>query len=133
MRRQQIKNTEWWILACALILSAIGLLALYSVSYNTEFSELKRQAVWLGISVVLMVIIIFIDYEVIAKISAIWYVLFGLLLVAVLFTKPIDGASRWFDMGAFTLQPAEFAKIFVVLFMAYVISKIQEKRYTENK
>lgn len=44
----------------------------------------------------------------------------------VLFTEPVDGASRWFDIGIFTFQPAEFAKIFVIIFMAYVISKIQE-------
>lgn len=124
--RRQLKNMEWWVLACALILSAIGLLALYSVSYSTEFSELKRQAIWLGLSLVVMLIVILIDYEVIAKVSPIWYIFVCLLLLGVLFTEPVDGASRWFDIGIFTFQPAEFAKIFVIIFMAYVISKIQE-------
>lgn len=126
MRRHQLKNIEWWILICALLLCVIGLVALYSVSYNNEFSELKRQITWVAISFVIMVFVVLIDYEVIARVSPIWYVFFCALLLGVLFTSPVDGASRWFDLGPFTFQPAEFAKVFVILFLAYVISKIQE-------
>lgn len=126
MRRQELKNIEWTILICAIVLAGIGLVALYSVSYNSDFSELKKQAIWLGISLVAMSIVIFIDYEVIAKVSPIWYVLFCVLLVGVLFTVPIDGASRWFNLGSFTFQPAEFSKVFVILCTAYVMSRIQE-------
>lgn len=126
MRRQELKNIEWSILICAIVLAGIGLLALYSVSYNTGFSELKKQSIWLGISIVAMIISIIINYEVIAKVSPIWYVFFCVLLFGVLFTVPIDGASRWFNLGAFTFQPAEFSKVFVILFIAYVMSKIQE-------
>lgn len=126
MRRQELKNIEWTILICAIILAGIGLVALYSVSYNSDFSELKKQVIWLGISLVAMIIVIFIDYEVIAKVSPIWYVLFCILLVGVLFTVPIDGASRWFNLGSFTFQPAEFSKVFVILCTAYVMSRIQE-------
>lgn len=49
------------------------------------------------------------------------------MLVAVLFTKSVNGARSWFDIGAFSFQPAEFAKVFVILFMAFAISKIQER------
>ena len=48
-----------------------------------------------------------------------------------LFTKPINGATSWFNIGAFSFQPSEFAKIAVVLFLTFVISKIQE-RYAED-
>ena len=126
MRRQELKNIEWTVLICALVLTGIGLLALYSVSFNTEFSELKKQAIWFGISVVAMLVVIIIDYEIIAKVSPIWYGFFCVLLVGVLFTVPVDGASRWFNLGSFTFQPAEFSKIFVILFTAFVMSKIQE-------
>ena len=126
MRRQELKNMEWTIIICAIILSGIGLLALYSVSYNTGFSELKKQAIWLGISFVAMFIVVLIDYDVIAKVSPIWYVFFCVLLFGVLFTVPVDGANRWFNLGSFTFQPAEFSKVFVILFTAYVMSKIQE-------
>lgn len=53
------------------------------------------------------------------------------MLIAVLFTKPINGASSWFDLKVFTFQPAEFAKICVILLMATVICRIQEKDQNE--
>lgn len=68
-----------------------------------------------------------IDYELIVKMSPIFYGAFILLLVAVLFTKPVNGATSWFDIGFFSLQPGEFAKVAVVLFITYVITKIQAK------
>ena len=126
MRKQQLKNTEWAILICAVALTAIGLLALYSVSYNTEFSELKKQAIWLGISFVALVVVVIIDYEVIAKVSPLWYVFCCILLVGVLFTTPVNGAKSWFNLGSFTFQPSEFTKIFLILTISYAISKIQE-------
>ena len=127
MRRQQLKNMEWPILICAIVLTAIGFLALYSVSFNTEFAELKKQGIWLAISLIAMFIVIIIDYETIAKVSPIWYVFFCILLVGVLFTTPIDGASRWFNLGPFAFQPAEFMKIFLIIFIAFVMSRIQDR------
>lgn len=47
------------------------------------------------------------------------------MLIAVLFTKPINGATSWFDIGSFSFQPGEFAKVFVILFLAYIITKVQ--------
>ena len=74
-----------------------------------------------------MIIVMMIDYETLVKISPILYGIFILLLIAVLFTTPINGASSWFDIGAFSLQPGEFAKVFVILFLAFAINKIQER------
>lgn len=74
-----------------------------------------------------MILVICIDYEVIAKISPIFYGIFLILLVGVLFTESVNGASSWFDIGGFSLQPSEFAKIFVILTFSSVIVKVQER------
>ena len=50
-----------------------------------------------------------------------------MLLIGVLFTPEINGATSWFDIGFFSFQPGEFAKIFVILFLAMAITKIQER------
>ena len=68
-----------------------------------------------------------IDYETLTKISPIFYGGFIVLLVAVLFTTPVNGATSWFDIGFFSFQPGEFAKVFVILFLAYAITKIQQR------
>ena len=42
-----------------------------------------------------------------------------------LFTEPVNGATSWFNLGPFSIQPSEFAKIFVIIMFAFVITKIQ--------
>ena len=79
------------------------------------------------ISIIIGIAIMIINYETMIKMSPIFYGAFILLLVAVLFTKPVNGASSWFDIGFFSFQPGEFAKIFVILFLAYAITKIQAR------
>ena len=122
---------EWGLLIVAIILSAIGLVALFSATQETEYDEFKKQIIWVIVSIVAMIITMCIDYELLVKISPVCYGVIIILLIGVLFTKPINGATSWFDIGAFSFQPGEFAKIFVILFLAFVISKIQS-RYKED-
>ena len=122
---------EWGLLVVAIILAIIGLVALFSATQETEYDEFKKQITWLSISLVVMVGIMFIDYETLVKISPILYGIFIVLLIAVLFTKPINGASSWFNIGAFSFQPGEFAKVFVILFLTWTICKLQG-RYKEE-
>ena len=74
-----------------------------------------------------MIVIMLIDYKILIKLSPILYGIAILSVIAVLFTKPISGARSWFVIGndLFSFQPAETAKVFVILFLAYVISTIQ--------
>lgn len=131
MRKRELKNVEWGLLVVALILSAIGLVALFSATQESGYDEFKKQIIWLGVSLVIMVIVMLINYETLERLSPIFYGIFIILLIAVLFTKPINGATSWFDIGSFSFQPSEFAKIVVVLFLSFIISKIQEK-YADN-
>lgn len=131
MNRKFLKNIEWSILICVIILITIGCIALYSATQSTEHDELIKQLIWLGISIPIMIIVISIDYDLIIKVSPIAYGVMLILLIAVLFTEPINGATSWFIIGSFSLQPAEFTKIFVILTLALVISKIQEKEKSE--
>lgn len=126
MKRKILKNIEWGILICTIILVAIGLIALTSATQNSNYEELQRQIIWLVVSIPVMIIIIFIDYELIAKISPILYGIIIVLLIAVLFTEPINGATSWFNIGPVSFQPAEFAKIICILMLALVITKIQK-------
>ena len=123
MKKNVLKNIEWGILVCTILLIAIGLVALFSATQNSDYEELKKQILWLVISVPVMIAVILLDYDFFAKISPVLYGVSLILLIAVLFTSPINGATSWFSIGPFTFQPSEFAKIAIVLFTADVIVK----------
>ena len=73
MRKNIFKNIEWSVLTCAIILCTIGLFALYSASLSADLDEFKKQITWLIISVIIMIIIFCIDYEILVKISPVLY------------------------------------------------------------
>lgn len=127
MRKRELKNMEWGLPIVAVILSIIGLIALFSATQETGYDEFKKQIIWIIVSIIAMIIVMCIDYEILTKISPFFYGLFIILLIGVLFTTPINGASSWFNIGFFSFQPGEFDKIFVILFLAYIISKIQTR------
>ena len=132
MNKKMLKNTEWGILICCLILLCIGLVALFSATQDTEHEEFQKQILWALISIPIMIIIIFIDYNLIAKISPVLYGLALIALIAVLFTEPINGASSWFRVSeTLRIQPSEFAKIILIIFLAYIIVKLQNRDKTE--
>ena len=131
MRKRELKNMEWGLVVVAIILSIIGLVALFSATQETEYDEFKKQIIWFIVSLIIMVIVMIINYETLVKLSPIFYGIFIILLIGVLFTEPVNGATSWFNIGFFSFQPSEFAKIVVILFLAFAISKIQE-RYVED-
>lgn len=127
MKKKILRNIEWGILVVTILLIAIGLIALFSSTQNSDYEEFRKQIMWLVISIPIIIIVISIDYDFLAKISPIIYGLSLILLVGVLFTQPINGATSWFSIGPFTLQPSEFAKIAIVLFLSSMIVKLQRK------
>jgi rod shape determining protein RodA len=127
MRKKIFKNIEWGILICVVLLIIIGLVALFSATQSSDYEELKKQIMWLCISIPFFIIAVLVDYETIAKVAPIFYGIFLVLLIAVLFTTPVNGATSWFSIGSFSLQPSEFAKIFVILVFSSVVTKIQER------
>lgn len=131
MRKRELKNIEWIIMVIAIILCLIGLIALFSATQEANHDEFNKQCIWLIISLVIVAIVTIIDYEFMAKASPFLYGGFIILLIAVLFTKPVNGARSWFDIGFFSFQPGEFAKVFVILFLALAINNIQQRGKNE--
>ena len=132
MNKKNLKNMEWGILICSLILLCIGIVALFSATHESTGQEFQKQIIWTAISIPIMIIIIFIDYNQIARISPIFYGISLIALVAVLFTEPINGARSWFKISeTITIQPSEFAKIILIIFLSYIIVNLQKNDKTE--
>ena len=126
MNKKKLKNTEWKILIYVSLLLIIGLIALYSATTSTEFAEFKKQIIWIIIGIPLLFMMMSIDYKILARFSVVFYIISLILLLFVLFTSKVNGASSWFNIGGFSLQPAEFAKITVILFLANIMSKMRK-------
>lgn len=125
MNKKKLKSTEWKILIYVALLLIIGLVALYSASTSTEFAEFKKQIMWIIISVPILLFMMIVDYKILARFSIFLYGISIILLILVLLTESINGARSWFNIGGFSLQPGEIAKIAVILFLANTISKMR--------
>ena len=126
MKNKILKNMEWSVLICVLILIAIGCVELYSVTGSSDYAELKKQLLWFAISIPIVATVISIDYNIISKISKALYVIMLVLLVGVLFTNSINGATSWYNIGPFSFQPSEFAKICVIISLSKILVQIQK-------
>lgn len=109
------------------ILSAFGLLMIYSTtSYADSISHtgnsyytVTKQAVYLVIALLVMAAVSRIDYHVWLKYARVLYVAAVILGIAVLFLgKEVNGQKRWFSLGPVSFQPAEFAKLALIISMA---------------
>lgn len=127
MRKKLLKNMDWGVLVCVLLLLGVGLVALFSTTQNTNHGEFVKQLQWFAVCVPIFILVIVIDYDKILKIAPVFYGASIFLLILVLFTKPINGASSWFSIGGFSFQPSELGKIATILFMAYALNLLQAK------
>ena len=101
------------------ILVAFGLVMLYSASYGKAGMKFfSNQLIWVGLGLAGAATVFVIGYRRMAEMSLIWIILSFLALVSCLFFKPINGAHRWIQLGSFSIQPSEFAKVAVALFTA---------------
>lgn len=126
MGKKLLKNTEWTILIVSVILTIIGLVALFSATQSTEYEEFRKQVQWVIISIPFLVLASLIDYNVIVRFSTLAYIVLIGLLIGVLFTAPISGARSWYKFGeSITFQPSEIGKIITILFLAFLINKMQ--------
>ncbi len=126
MKKKLLKNTEWTVLIVSLLLFVIGLVALFSATQSTQYGEFKKQIQWFLVSIPFLVLAYWIDYNLIARFSTVIYLVMMGLLVGVLFTEPINGARSWYQFGdSASIQPSELAKVVVVLFISFLINKLQ--------
>lgn len=105
-----------------LTLIIIGLMAIYSstVNHPTAGGNFEKQLSWTFISIFVFFIIYFLPQQSFRFASILSYALSIFFLIVVLIMgKTVYGAKSWLAIGPIGFQPSEFAKIGVILFMAY--------------
>jgi cell division protein FtsW len=128
---------DYWIVVLTLIIISIGLILLASASmgisdklFHNPFHFLFRQSVYAIIGVIFGFFIIRLPLSWWEKISIYLLFIVTILLFLVLIPgvgKAVNGSTRWFGLGAFTIQPSEFAKVAVVLYIADYLTRRQDE------
>ncbi len=123
-----------WILVLTTLLSAFGLLAIYSASnyiaktqYNDAFYFVKKQLIGFVLGFVAMLVCAKFDYGRLKGKKARWIaLLLPMVLLALVFVPGVGktsyGATRWIGIGSITIQPSELAKYGFVIFSAAYMS-----------
>lgn len=116
------------IVIIGLIIATMGILAIYSSTYQKETKGwqaiYQRQILWIIIGLVFFVTLSSMDY---CRFEDVAYFLYGLALVFLLLVFVLGvirlGAQRWLKFGWFNFQPSELAKLATVIFMAKYFSR----------
>ena len=125
---------DWWLLAITFVLLSIGLMMVYSASaivadknQQDAYYFFKRQVLFAGIGTIVLVTVATIPRQILYKL--IYPALFIVFLMLIITLSPlgvtVNGAKRWIDLGIFRLQAMEFAKISLVLYLAYFMGTKQ--------
>jgi len=122
------KNFDWIILAAVILLMIFGLLEIYSVALgrgSLDLLNFKKQIFFIGFGLIMLFIFSFIDSYFLKSLSYYWYILAVVILIAVLiFGETIRGTKGWFSIFDFGIQPVEFVKIILILFLANFFSNL---------
>ena len=116
---QKIKELDYILLFCILLLGLISLATMYSTDGGKVLFHTKSHFVKLIIFILMMLVISFINIKFWFLTGYFFYViLVGLLIWTYLFGIKSSGSQRWMDLYFINLQPSELMKIFIILCLA---------------
>jgi cell division protein FtsW len=106
-----------------MVYSASALVALER--YQQPYLFVTRQVMWTVLGLALLALAMRVDYRTYRNDTFVWALLglVTLMLIAVLFSAPINGTRRWFGLGSLGVQPSELAKIACVFFTALILER----------
>lgn len=131
-RRRTSQYYDYNLLASIILLICFGLVMLYSTSsysaqidFGNDMYYFNRQALFCGAGVILMVICSNIDYHIYARYAEFIYIIANFLVFITKFIgTEIYGARRWIYIGPLSIQPAEIAKLAVILYLSVMIVRL---------
>lgn len=118
----------------AITLTCIGLLMVFSASYNSNILSTKEKSIFDGIKlqgIVAVIGILFMfcisrfDYHKLVhpRILISGFIVCVIMLLSVFAFEPVYDSHRWIRLSAFTIQPSEIAKFMAIIYVAYYASK----------
>lgn len=141
-RVRNIQNYDWISLSLYFALICIGWMMIYAASYDVDNKPaifnlngvVGKQTVWILLSFFVLFLTQLMDARFWKTLAyPIYILMLGLLVLVLIIGTTIKGATSWFSLGGFSLQPSEFAKLGACLalssYLAYYKNKLQYARY----
>lgn len=135
-RRAKADYYDYSLVAVIVLLTCFGLIMLYSTSsymaevrYGDDMFFFKKQALISVACIIMALIISRIDYRILNRFAAILYAaaVALMMLVKTPLGQSANGAQRWLNLGPVQFQPAEIAKIAVIVCLPYMIVHMGRK------
>jgi cell division protein FtsW len=136
-------QSDKWLFLATLVLVCASVVMVYSASavlalerFQQPYLFVTKQLMWAMLGVAVLSVIMKVDYRTYRNEAFVWTLLgvVTLMLVAVLFSAPINGSRRWFSIGPLGIQPSELAKIAAIFFVAMMLERrmhrINELKYS---
>ena len=129
LKTYKLRNYNFRLILFILIICGLGIATVGSANDGEDSGAVMKQAIGMIIGFSGMIVISLIDYSWVMKFYWVIYVFnLGLLAAVLLIGDSHHGAQRWIDIGkSLTIQPSEFAKIFLILFFAKFLSVNKER------
>ena len=116
---QKIKNLDYILLICVIILSVLSVFVMYSTDGGEILFHTKNHFVKLAVFFPLMIFVAFFNIKFWHNFSYIIYLIVIFLLIYVsFFGIKSSGSQRWMDVYFFVLQPSELMKIAIIMCLA---------------
>ncbi len=123
-----LTGVDWALVISALLLALVGLATVHSASSELPVDYLPRQALWLGVGLVALLVASSIDYHSLLDHSTLLYLaaLGGLVLVFFI-GHEAGGARSRLGIGGLTIQPSEFAKLATAILLSRYLGDLKQR------
>lgn len=119
-----LRSVDWWLVGAAATISLLGIVSMYAFGGENQYAP--RQTLWLMIALVVCSGASVIDWRFLRRTLVVVGVYGGgLVLLALLFVlgSVFQGAQSWYNFGAFALEPADPAKLALIVLLAKYFSR----------
>lgn len=127
--RRLFTNIDWVLIGLVITACLMGILNIYSATTPYKIigmSYYVKQFYWMIVGIIIAVTVCSLDYHILEDLSYWFYGFLILLLIAVLiFGKRSMGATRWLNLGLFTIQPSELMKLVIIVTFAHFFNNFQ--------
>lgn len=141
-RMQRLKYLDYWLAVPYLVLSLLGIVMVYSASADignqnggSPTSYLIKQSLYVILGLIIVSFMLAMNLEKLRHptlLRGLSYLALGSLAALLLVGKTVNGAVGWFHFGPISLQPAEFVKFYLIIWMANTITNRQDELATEG-